>query len=369
MQLSNRVASAIITEINKIIPYKINIMNSEGTIIASSDPKRVGKKHMGACHLIEHHLPELRIFEEDEYEGGKPGINFPIMVQNHLIGVLGIRGAYEEIRPFAQIIKRMSEIMLMNELYKEEQMHETYRKHSFLYEWIHTKETNYNHELYERGLLLGIDIYQNRRFLLVQPSQNISQSQFQQLQHRIENIIFADRLAFILPMASSFLIGLSNQTDCDIIDFVKRIEHNVNIDLRTGVDQIGENNAYLQYHQAKRTLYSTAYKEAGICFYKDILFDLFIDEIKDELQNEFIYKIFKNYDLEELHQTIEILECYYRHNGSIQKASTELYLHKNTLQNRLIKIKERTGYDPRSLSDIPLFYVAIQFLHYQDMRD
>ncbi len=34
MQLSNRVASAIITEINKIIPYKINIMNSEGTIIA-----------------------------------------------------------------------------------------------------------------------------------------------------------------------------------------------------------------------------------------------------------------------------------------------------------------------------------------------
>ena len=42
----------------------------------------------------------------------------------------------------------------------------------------------------------------------------------------------------------------------------------------------------------------------------------------------------------------------------------ELYLHKNTLQNRLNKIAEKTGYNPRKLSDFTVLALAFKLRSY-----
>lgn len=41
MELQEQQARAIVHEINTVLPQKINLMNKEGIIIASTDPERV----------------------------------------------------------------------------------------------------------------------------------------------------------------------------------------------------------------------------------------------------------------------------------------------------------------------------------------
>ena len=78
-------------------------------------------------------------------------------------------------------------------------------------------------------------------------------------------------------------------------------------------------------------------------------------------------KLFRGYEMEELTETIGILEILYETEGSITKASEKLHMHKNTLQYKLKRIYERTGYDPRSIRSSSLFYIAIYF--FREIRD
>ena len=56
---------------------------------------------------------------------------------------------------------------------------------------------------------------------------------------------------------------------------------------------------------------------------------------------------------------IQCLKSYIENNGSISKVSEELFVHKNTLQYRLTKMKTLTGYDPRVLREAVPLVVAV----------
>lgn len=57
MELSRRIAEKIVAEVNNIIPQKINLMDPHGTIIASTDPMRVGSFHEGAYRIAMASMP------------------------------------------------------------------------------------------------------------------------------------------------------------------------------------------------------------------------------------------------------------------------------------------------------------------------
>lgn len=53
-----------------------------------------------------------------------------------------------------------------------------------------------------------------------------------------------------------------------------------------------------------------------------------------------------------------------RHNSSIVHRAEELFLHKNTLQNRLNKIADKTGYNPRRITDFTPLTMAFLLRRY-----
>ena len=75
MELQEQQARAIVQEINTVLPQKINLMNKEGIIIASTDPERVQTFHGAAARIIKDNLDELRIYRDDEYPGARPGFH------------------------------------------------------------------------------------------------------------------------------------------------------------------------------------------------------------------------------------------------------------------------------------------------------
>ncbi|NLM04964.1 MAG: PucR family transcriptional regulator, partial [Clostridiales bacterium] len=52
------------------------------------------------------------------------------------------------------------------------------------------------------------------------------------------------------------------------------------------------------------------------------------------------------------------LIIYIRMNGEINRAAEKLYIHRNTLNYRLEKIKEITGRDPKNYKDLLELFIA-----------
>ena len=63
--------------------------------------------------MIGEHLDELIIQSDDEYEGTRKGINLPILLDGEIAGVVGITGERDEVVKYGQIIKKMTEILLI----------------------------------------------------------------------------------------------------------------------------------------------------------------------------------------------------------------------------------------------------------------
>lgn len=84
----------------------INIMNTSGVIVASTEHERVGSYHQGAIEAIRTgKVVNIRRDQRDRYPGAKEGCNMPLRVNGRIIGVVGIFGDPEEIRDIAHLLE------------------------------------------------------------------------------------------------------------------------------------------------------------------------------------------------------------------------------------------------------------------------
>lgn len=87
---------------------------------------------------------------------------------------------------------------------------------------------------------------------------------------------------------------------------------------------------------------------------------LLLMNLSHRKREEFVKGIFRNCDGNQKEEIIQCLKSYIKNNGSISRVANELFVHKNTLQYRLTKMKNLTGYDPRILREaIPLAVAVI----------
>lgn len=111
MKLNKRTVHSLINELRSVIDYDLNIMDEEGVIISSTDKKRIGQFHEAARIIISNQLPSLLVNYDDEYSGCKEGTNVPLLVDNEIIGVVGITENVDETSKYANIIKKTAEIL------------------------------------------------------------------------------------------------------------------------------------------------------------------------------------------------------------------------------------------------------------------
>jgi carbohydrate diacid regulator len=94
-----------------------------------------------------------------------------------------------------------------------------------------------------------------------------------------------------------------------------------------------------------------------------------MDEISDASRKEFLMRIFRGFGDEEIAYWINFLRVYFANDGSLDKTSSQMFIHKNTVQKKLSKLAERTGHDPRKMMDTALFVLAVQFYENAGARE
>ncbi len=380
MYISKRNATYIVQEISKIIGEKINMMNEEGIIIASSDLERVGSFHAAAKEIVNHKLQEVVVKSDKEYLGARSGINLAINFQDEIVGVIGVTGPYQEVSKYGQIIKKMTEILILDQYYKEQRDIDNRIRDRFLDEWMLGDSKNINPQFVQQGNALQIDITLPRRVMALSflASKPYVDSELQQMidasEKIIRSIIREHKSSIYLKNGIELLcafVDCTNDAMIKIAEYMKQeIESKYPIKFCCGIDASCEgylliHNSVLKAEKALKT--SLRSPQKGIRLYESITMEIFQSELSSDTKLEYIKRIFKNCSLKEIENWIGVLNVFYEEEGSIVSTAQRLYIHKNTLQYKLNKIKERTGYDPRSIRYSSLYYNAIHF--YQDVRD
>ncbi|OBW95033.1 sugar diacid recognition domain-containing protein, partial [Gallibacterium anatis] len=135
MKINKEIAQKIVWRTMKIIPYSVNVMDENGVIIASGNASRLNQRHTGAVLAIRENrvveitaeLAKLWNFEAQE------GINLPINYQGKILGVVGISGKPDEVKPFAELVKMSAELIAEQAfVLEQERWHHRYKEEFIL---------------------------------------------------------------------------------------------------------------------------------------------------------------------------------------------------------------------------------------------
>lgn len=391
MQITSKLAQSIVNEMSSLIGKNINFINAEGMIIASRDKDRIGTLHEGALKVLNSEKHYI-VKEGDSLQGAKPGINLPVYLNDQIVGVIGITGKEEEVKPFGDVIRKMTEILLKEAFYKQQTELYQRARNSFIDQWLNDNIDD--PEIFSsRAWMHKINVHLPRIVIVlgladmdsVYPADHKykidvkDELHLQSLRNHIYKTI-DDFLKYesqdILYMASDFSyvilhtvsLNKKNKYNKDMIkekveQIIRAIREKFSIELSAGIGRYhaGTRGISKSFKDAKRA-FEIAKKENKILFYEQLGIELFIEELSAEIKQEFMERIFPFYeDKEEMDKVIETLKTFFDSNQSLADAAEKLYIHKNTLQYRLKRIKDLTGYDPRKFLDAILLYIAMSF--------
>ena len=112
--MTRDMAQHVIDTIKPTVRHNINIMDAHGVIIAAVDPERVGTHHAGALQAVAAQGP-VEIWDRDDATGVRPGVNIPLWHDDTVRGVVGLTGNPDEVRSTAELIALTVELLLTQE--------------------------------------------------------------------------------------------------------------------------------------------------------------------------------------------------------------------------------------------------------------
>ncbi|MGL4849736.1 MAG: CdaR family transcriptional regulator [Clostridium sp.] len=326
--LSKELAQIVVDKMMDILPYNVNIMDKKAIIIASGEKERIGNLHLGALEALK--VEEcIEIYNDEDKEGSKMGVNIPISFNNRIIGVIGVTGHPDKVRNFGSLVKVTSELLINQEYSIQKFIIKDKIKREFLSEWLHKKE-KYDMDFIERGLKLSIDVREEYRFALIEVTEEFKDKA------KIKSKSFEERFNIVF-LSEKRIIFIENKKDSMGL-LLKSFENMINRAIITRFkgdlsDVYGNTNMALSI-AIKINCKSKIIKDKG-----DILF---LNSLGYSLENgdsNIILKKIKEEGEEILETFIHLASL----NFDRANTAKELHIHRNTLLYRVNKIEDKTG--------------------------
>lgn len=360
MDISKNLASQIVNNIKGIINQDLNFMDRRGVIIASTDPNRVNTFHEAAKACVDR--KRIIVIEYDnQYRGSKKGINIPVEFDNDIIGVIGITGDRSEVEQYGTIIKKMTEILLKEEWIKENEIQKRDNYRNLLEGIIYNKfqDINSMYSLEENSL---------KHIAISKPFINYSNTEHMDKILNILDSHFHNNNSVIYSFVYQELVILfMDNSRISIERILKSIIQNCNEILKEKIafgvsssfTDLSASNIYfnqaLSSHDWQRKYEN---KEGAILFYEDMDLGILLTDISAKNRTNFSEKVLRNLSKEDMDLYHNLLSIYGKNNGSIKAISEELFMHKNTIQYRLNRLYDLTGYNPREYNGYIILKLA-----------
>ncbi len=371
--LGRSMAMGLIDRLSEHLEYNINIMDENGTIIASTDTERINSFHEAAYNIIQGNEEIEIIHPGDQLPAGvKPGINLPILYKQNTIGVVGVTGNPDEIKSLAYSVKTAVETMLEYEFYREGIIRRQDKKNLLLNSLLYEENPdileikNLAVKLGYRDDLIRIPII--FKFSSSADINDIVSIVKKNTAHTGQDMTFVttewDILVFkVLEGLSFMLMENSKSIVNEYIDAVR------NVLARSGIE--ASFSCFVGSFQMNFMLFREAYQhaqwlvhylsgtEGRVYFFFDYIYEYFQSRIPGEDYNN-IFSVFENFLDKSLKKNlVETIEALLKSNMSIKNTAERLNVHRNTVYFRLENIKDQLGIDPLSDSRDRFFLFAL----------
>ena len=375
MYISRQNARSIVDEMKTAIHRDINIMDENGVILASTNPVRQGQVHQGALRIIRENLPSLVIRRDAPEEGVQQGINLPVTIGGRLEGVIGITGDPDDVSAFGDVIKRMTEILLENLQRQEQQALLERAKSLFVENWLFSEEPDWG-ELETRGRLLGLDIndsYTVALLGLAEPdigkktrTEELSEMRSGLILRMIRSRI-QDRPGNFCAVIRSRIIVLlcgADRTEAfaAVSGICRDIEGYYGLRTNAGISDSSMAPADIRrcYLEAK-TAQTVAAHSTGrrVVFYDQVSLEFIVQSIPPAIRQDLRRLIFSACTPQEEAEFAQTIRAYFAWDGDIQTCAEHLFIHRNTFQYRMDRIKRKTGYNLKAPKDALLLYLTL----------
>jgi carbohydrate diacid regulator len=251
---------------------------------------------------------------------------------------------------------------------REQHMIEQKARDRFLEEWIFGRyEANFPNEFEQRAQRLGVDVKSAKRILVFSVrttnDEQIDDQTQTAISHRIRVYLLSLKQAFLFRTATLFISVLNYRNNEEILSIAREIESlitkNFGCKVFIGIDSSETKDVIQSFKNANAALQLSLKTGKNINIYDALNLDLFITRMPLKDRHDYLNHLFVNQTYDQIRPIVDLLKVFYKENGSIEKTSQSLFIHKNTLQYRLNKITQITAFDPRKLGSAHLFIVAI----------
>ena len=113
-------AQKIVKSTSDILPFPISLIDENGWIIGSTNPDRIGTVHPPSKEALLKNT--VLIYDEEKTKNMNnvlPGVVIPLTFENKAVGVLGIIGPPEQVKPYAYLVKSYVEIMWQDAIHRQ----------------------------------------------------------------------------------------------------------------------------------------------------------------------------------------------------------------------------------------------------------
>lgn len=328
-ELTHNQAQTIVDRMMKDIPYNINIMDQTGKIIGSGNKGRIGTLHHGALKAIKQGKI-VEIHKDEEFV--KKGINLPIELNGHIVGVVGISGEVKETRPFGNLLKSAVILLIDQSIALEKENLKNNLKQEF-FSLIIDSDTTYTKELMNQALTYGIQLSKPSQVLYVDSSNEIAED------------ITVGFPSFKISKTSLCLVI----QEADKVEALQQLISNQNPDAFISMSKMNDtiSEGFLQAKSAMRVLKGFYFNEKTISYSKcEFIADMSKLQKNDPKAERLVHLLEKNDEL------IKTLQVYLGCNLNANVTAEKLIIHRNTLNYRLNKIHTITGKDPKNILEL-----------------
>lgn len=354
--LTKQLADEIVEQTMVRLNRNLNVMDTNGMILASGEKQRINKIHEGAAFVAKTE-EILWITEENmtDWHGTKPGVNMPIYFQQQLVGVIGITGDPADLREIATLVQLTTEMMVHQSLITSRAEWKRKMKELIFEELISGEPLSLI--VKERLSLLGFSTISPFTTLLIEFKNFLPSSQ--RIIEKLEDQFEKNSVLIGHSQLNEVFILLSGMTEATLKRKLSLLLLNLQKDsfVRIGVGYPVNSLDEIRYSYitAKNAL-QFAQPTQHLIYFEDV--ELLALLKKNASSSE--TSRFSNRVLNGLNEQLKLtLSIYFTCNQSNTISAATLEIHRHTLTYRLGKIEEISGYNPAFFNDAVLLKIAL----------
>lgn len=353
VSIDRPLAQQIVDAVQGVCGQPVNFIRPDGIILASTHAERIGTLHeagrMAAC--------EQTVQEVCCAQGGsQPGINLPVLHNGQIIAVIGITGNPDEVRRYAHLAERIT-LLLVREQQLSDYSRTQADKRRYVMDALRSPGNADAAYLTELLHGFGVDPGTLKRIVLLrlQPGErqtlsgleSTAEALCRNLGAALYYFYYPDTLAAVLEDAQLPQAGPALRN----FAATQNGQCKIGVGKRAPLGMLADS-----WSTAQTACHSAACVETHYALFDDLTWELVLTGLPPDARAALLRKTLEPLDEEDR----RLLRVYFSQDLSLQKTADTLYLHKNTLQYHLNRIRQRCGLNPRRFCDGALLYLALQ---------